>query len=156
MEAQRKHARVEALVTAHGPGLLRVAQRYSLCADDAHDAYQRALEIYVRRLDRVDPATELAWLKVVVKHEALAVRRARHELVAGEDVDLDAHEADDRSVPERYEAAERASRSAEALRALKHDEALALMLKAEGYSYQEIGARLRWTYTNVLCSLDLR
>ena len=58
-----------------------------------------------------------------------------------------------RSVEERAESAERASRSAEALRALKHDEALALMLKAEGYSYQEIGERLRWTYTNVFCPL---
>ena len=27
------------------------------------------------------------------------------------------------------------------------------MLKAEGYSYQEIGDRLSWTYTNVLCRL---
>ena len=41
------------------------------------------------------------------------------------------------------------SRSAEALRALKPDERRALMLKAQGYSYDEIGRQLGWTYTKV-------
>jgi len=77
------------------------------------------------------------------------VRRARSESVTAEEIDLDAREAEGRGVAERYEALERAGRSAEALRALKHDEALALMLKAEGFSYQEIGSRLSWTYTKV-------
>ena len=69
--------------------LLRVANQFSLCHDDALDAYQRALEIYLRRLDTVDPATEGAWLRVVVKHEAMAIRRARLESVDRDDVDLD-------------------------------------------------------------------
>src|SRR5829696_2861948 len=60
----------------HGELLRRVARQYSLCADDAEDAVQRALETYLRRVESLDPATELAWMKVVVKHEALAVRRA--------------------------------------------------------------------------------
>ena len=47
--------------------------------DDALDAYQRALEIFVRRVETVDPATEVAWLKVVIRHEAMAIRRARSE-----------------------------------------------------------------------------
>ena len=72
------------------PALLRVANQFSLCHDDALDAYQRALEIYLRRLDTVDPATEGAWLRVVVKHEAMAIRRARLESVDRDDVDLDA------------------------------------------------------------------
>ena len=83
------HERVATIVARHGDLLLRVARQFSLCADDAHDAVQRALEIYMRRVDSLDPATELAWLKVVVKHEALAVRRGRAG-VAGEEVDLDA------------------------------------------------------------------
>ena len=37
----------------------------------------------------------------------------------------------------------------EALRALKPDEARALLLKAEGLSYDEIGRRFGWTYTKV-------
>jgi hypothetical protein len=44
---------------------------------------------------------------------------------------------------------ERVERSVEALRALKPDEAKALMLKAQGLSYQEIGRRFGWTYTKV-------
>jgi DNA-directed RNA polymerase specialized sigma24 family protein len=33
---------IAALVDAHGAALLRLARQYSLCLDDAHDAYQRA------------------------------------------------------------------------------------------------------------------
>ena len=103
----------------------------------------------MRRVESLDPATELAWLKVVVKHEALAVRRGRAG-VAGEEVDLDAVPAvAQRSVEERLESAERVERSAEVMRRLKRDEARALMLKAEGLSYVEIGERLGWTYTKV-------
>ncbi len=61
-----RDARVSRLVARHERSLLRVARHWSLCPDDALDAYQRALEIYVRRLDSLDPATEIAWLKVVV------------------------------------------------------------------------------------------
>ncbi len=60
--------RIAALVDAHEASLLRVARQHSLCLDDAHDAYQRALEIYLRRLDTVDAATEGAWMKVVTHH----------------------------------------------------------------------------------------
>jgi hypothetical protein len=84
-----------------------------------------------------------------VKHEALAVRRGRAG-VAGEEFDLDAVPAvAQRSVEERLESAERVERSAEVMRRLKRDEARALMLKAEGLSYVEIGERLGWTYTKV-------
>src|SRR5687768_8937442 len=69
--------RVEAMLRDHRATLLWIARRWSATSDDAEDALQRALEIYVRRLDTVDAATELAWLKVVVRHEAMAVRRAR-------------------------------------------------------------------------------
>src|SRR5215204_7820826 len=141
--------RVGAVVLRHGELLNRVARSYSLCADDAQDAVQRALEIYMRRVESLDPATELAWLKVVVKHEALAVRRGRAG-VAGEELDLDAIPAvAQRSVEERTESAERVERSAEVMRRLKRDEARALMLKAEGLSYVEIGEQLGWTYTKV-------
>jgi len=141
--------RVAAVVARHGDLLTRVARSYSLCADDAQDAVQRALEIYMRRVGSLDPATELSWLKVVVKHEALAVRRSRAG-VAGEEVDLDAVPAvAQRSVEERLESAERVERSAEVMRRLKRDEARALMLKAEGLSYVEIGEQLGWTYTKV-------
>lgn len=56
------------MVQRHGAALMRVARHFSLCQDDALDAYQRALEIYLRRLDTLDPVTEAAWLKVVTCH----------------------------------------------------------------------------------------
>jgi RNA polymerase sigma factor (sigma-70 family) len=143
-------ARVVALLARHGSVLMRVARQASLCHDDAADALQRALEIYVRRLDTVEQATEAAWLKVVVRHEAYAIRRSRGDCVADPDVDLDAIiPAPERSVEEQVLSGDRVSRSAEALRGLKPDEARALMLKAHGLSYEEIGQRCGWTYTKV-------
>jgi DNA-directed RNA polymerase specialized sigma24 family protein len=129
---------------------MRIAQHWSLCRDDALDAYQRALEIYVSRVETLDPATEIAWMKVVVKHEALAVRRGRADAVPVEEVDLDGHAADaQRPVDDLLAGRERVRRSAEALRRLKRDEAKALVLKAQGLSYAEIGESLGWTYTKV-------
>src|SRR5829696_7220632 len=87
---------------------------------------------------------------MVIKHEALAIRRARSESVSGEEPDLDARvEPTQRPLDEQVAGGERVSRSAEALRALKPDERRALMLKAQGYSYQEIGEHFGWTYTKV-------
>src|SRR3954469_11669795 len=123
--------RVERMVARHGQTLLRVANRFSLCHDDALDAYQRALEIYLRRLQTVDPATEGAWLRGVVKHEAIAIRRARLLAVDHEATDLDASVATGlREVEDTVAGGERVERSVEALRALKPDEARALLLKA--------------------------
>lgn len=87
-------------------------------------------------------------MKVVVRHEAMAVRRVRSESVGSDDVDFDLRADEDlRPVEDRLFGVERSARSAEALRRLKPDEATALMLKAEGLSYAEIGARHGWTHT---------
>jgi RNA polymerase sigma factor (sigma-70 family) len=148
--ADDNHVRVARVVAQHERTLLRIARLASLCDDDAFDAYQRALEIFVRRAATVDPATEVAWLKVVVRHEALAIRRSRAEAVSEEDVDLDSLAPSlARSVEEQVASTERVRRSAEALRALKPDEANALLLKAHGLSYDEIAAQKGWTYTKV-------
>jgi RNA polymerase sigma factor (sigma-70 family) len=149
--AEETRARISQLIARHQRSLMRVAQHWSLCRDDALDAYQRALEIYLRRIDTLDPATEIAWMKVVVKNEALAVRRARTQLVPVEDVDADGSiaESEQRPVEDLLAGRERVERSAEALRRIKPDEAKALMLKAQGLSYAEIGESLGWTYTKV-------
>ena len=71
--------------------------------------------------------------QTVVKREALTVRRQRSESVPLETADLDLHCADDqRSVDDLLAGRERVTRSAEALRRLKPDEAKALMLKDQG------------------------
>lgn len=141
----RAAARVEAVLRRYHGQLLWIARRWSGSADEAEDALQRAMEIYVRRLDSLDPATELAWLKVVVRNEALAIRRARSQVD-----ELTEHvPAAGAAVDERAERDERLARSLEALARLKPDERTALLLKAEGFSYREIGERLGWTYTKV-------
>src|SRR5690242_9432152 len=134
------------MLARHGAALLRIANQFSLCHDDALDAYQRALEIYLRRLDTVDRATEGAWMRVVVKHEAMAIRRARLDC---EEANLEEQAHGGRDVEDEIAGGERIERSVEALNALKPDEARALLLKAEGMSYQEIGNRFGWTYTKV-------
>src|ERR671922_3079581 len=63
------------LIAAHADSLLRTARRYSLCADDAQDAYQRGLEILMRHAERLEADRAGGWLHTVVKREALAINR---------------------------------------------------------------------------------
>src|SRR2546430_8949700 len=110
-------------LTEHAASLLGTARRYSICADDAHDAYQRAVEIFLKRAHRLDRDGALPWLRTVVKHEALAVRAARQRLLGGGDLDLDAHENREAASPEECAAdADTLTRSAEALQRLKPQE----------------------------------
>ena len=150
------HSRDEAdrlvlhLITTHTESLLRVARRYSYCADDAQDAYQRALEILLRHAHRLDRDRAAGWIHTVVKHEALEVRRQRGRLVGMEEVDLDRLEERTAESPEeRVIGIERVARTAEALGRVKPDEARALWLKASGESYASIGEKLAWSYTKV-------
>jgi DNA-directed RNA polymerase specialized sigma24 family protein len=50
-EATRKRAAVE-MIARHEQALRQTARRYSLCADDAEDAYQRMLEILLTKATR--------------------------------------------------------------------------------------------------------
>jgi RNA polymerase sigma factor (sigma-70 family) len=137
-------------VAAHAESLLRTARCNSICPDDAQDAYQRALEIFMTHADRLDPERAAAWLHVVVKREARAIRRSRQKHVTSSDVDFDAHEATRLpSAEEQLLSFDLVSRSAEALQRLKPQELRALWLKAQGHSYNEIGAITGWSYTKV-------
>jgi RNA polymerase sigma factor (sigma-70 family) len=138
------------LVADHADSLLRVARRYSLCADDAHDAYQRGMEILLRHARRLDPDRASGWIHTVVKHEALAINQARRRIVGSEEVDLDALESRSVASPEEHaESAERVARAAEALHSLKPQEVRAIWLKALGHSYEQIAEATGWTYTKV-------
>ena len=137
-------------IAGHADSLLRTARRFSLCPDDAQDAYQRALEIFMGHAERLDSARAAGWLHVVVKREAQAIRRSRQKLVARDDIDLDAHEA--RTVPtpeEQLASFDLIGRSAEALQRLKPQELRALWLRAQGHSYNDIGVMTGWSYTKV-------
>ncbi len=137
------------LLREHAGSFLATARRYSLCADDAHDAYQRATEILLRRATSLEPATRAAWMRSVVKHEALAVRAERSRHVSAGEPLLDETPSIGPDAEERAVRFDRLSRAAEALRRLKPQEVRALLLKAEGHSYQEICEITGWTYTKV-------
>ncbi len=138
------------LVSEHADSLLRVARRYSLCADDAHDAYQRGMEILLRHARRLDPDRAPGWIHTVVKHEALAINRSRRRIVGSGEIDLDALEASTVASPEEHaESAERVARTAEALHSLKPQEVRAMWLRALGHSYEQIATSTGWTYTKV-------
>jgi RNA polymerase sigma factor (sigma-70 family) len=137
-------------ITQHADALLRTARRHSLCADDASDAYQRGLEIFLRNAGRLDAARAVGWLHTVIKHEAMAVRAARQRIVGAEEFDGDAVESLHTPAPdERLLAFEDVTRAAEALRGLKPQEMRALWLRMEGRTYKEIAAELDWSYTKV-------
>src|SRR3954449_7672088 len=138
------------LISAHADSLLRTARRYSLCADDAQDAYQRGLEILMGHAGRLDADGAPGWLHTVVKHEALSINRRGARSVGGAAVDFDAIEVRTAPSPEdRVLAFDQVARSAEALQRLKPQEVRALWLKAMGNSYQEICDATGWSYTKV-------
>jgi RNA polymerase sigma factor (sigma-70 family) len=156
-EAARKRAAVE-LVASHGEALKRAARRYSVCPEDAEDAYQRGLEILLTKAPTDRPRELLAWTTTVVKHEALAVRQGRERLLGRSVRDSETAEERDRlaELPadgagplERLERREEIARSREAIRALKPAERRALTLLAEGYSYAEIGEITGFSHTKI-------
>jgi RNA polymerase sigma factor (sigma-70 family) len=145
------------LISRHERRLRGAARRFSLCADDADDAYQRAFEILLRKAPTDDPEQLLPWMLTVTKHEALAVRRNRERLLNGgprngesEDSSaLDSLASDSIGPTEHVERRERVTRSREALKALKPQEVRALALRAQGYSYKEISELTGWSHTKV-------
>jgi RNA polymerase sigma factor (sigma-70 family) len=138
------------LLARHGSQILATARRYAATPEDAEDAYQRAFEILLTKAPTTCEEELIPWLKTVVKHEAFALRRQRerHSPVT------DDGELGDRGTPaaathDQAERMERLHQGAEALRRLKPQEMRALLLKAEGYSYAEIGEITGWSYTKV-------
>jgi len=156
-DAARKRAAVE-MIARHEATLKRTARRYSLDAEDAEDAYQRALEIVLTKAPTTDPRELIRWTQTVTKHEALALRESRERLLGqrapsgreGGDTDpLALIPAPADSPAERAERNELMARSREALQTLKPAELRALTLLAEGYSYAEISAITKFSRTKV-------
>lgn len=135
------------LLTRERTALRRTAGRISLCADDAEDAVQRASLILLTRTPEHPEARLRAWMHLVTKREAIAVRRERERLLGGE---LPASLSSFSPCPaERAEARERTLERARALARLKPAERRAIVLCGQGYSYREICELTGWTYTKV-------
>jgi DNA-directed RNA polymerase specialized sigma24 family protein len=141
-EARRRAT--SALIETHDHVFRRTARRYSICADDAEDAYQRALEILLTKAPPIEGDALVRWMQTVTKREALSMRRQRERLLglpqppnpeADDDRDpFDSIPSDGPGPDDRAGRRERVTRSGEALQSLKPHEVRALTLKAQGYS----------------------
>ena len=157
-EASARRRAASALIESHDRVFRRTARRCSICADDAEDAYQRALEILLTKAPPIEGDALVRWMQTVTKREALAVRRQRERLLDSprasvpDEADRDPLESIASEAPgpnDRAARRERVARSGEALRSLKPQEVRALILKAQGYSYAEIGEITGWSYTKI-------
>jgi RNA polymerase sigma factor (sigma-70 family) len=143
------------MIARYEGALRRTARRYSFDAEDADDAYQRALEIVLTKAPTTDLRELIRWTQTVTKHEALAVRQAREKLLGYQRIREGAEDpmalipAAGAGPDEQAERREDIARSREALQALKPAELRALGLLAEGYSYVEIGERTGWSQTKI-------
>jgi len=148
-----RRERALAVLAVAEPEFRRTARRVSLCTDDAEDAFQRAVEILLTKAPDRPPNALVAWMHVVTRREALAVRRARERILAAWREDGNELFEDllcERPGPvERVERRDSVAAAAEALAELKPDERVAIVLQAQGYSYAEIGELRGWTYTKV-------
>ena len=144
--AETRRTAAISLVRLHEAAFRRTARRFSICADDADDALQRAMLILLEKAPPHPPRRLAAWMHLVTKREALAVRRERERLLAGEVVEI---AAGGLCPAERAERREWALARARTLHLLKPDERRALVLRGEGYSYAEISELTEWTHTKV-------
>jgi RNA polymerase sigma factor (sigma-70 family) len=155
--AESRRRAASGLIDSHDAVFRRTARRYSICGEDAEDAYQRALEILLTKAPPIEGDALVRWMQTVTKREALAVRRQRERLLGSprtpsheEDADrdpLDFIASESPGPNDRLARRERVARSGEALQTLKPQEVRALTLKAQGYSYAEIGEITGWSYT---------
>jgi RNA polymerase sigma factor (sigma-70 family) len=142
-----------ALLERHGSSFRRTARRVSICAADADDALQRAVEILLTKAPTDDHRRLVGWMNVVTRHEAIALRRGRERALGWADGEPD--ELLDSLPVDRLDPADLAERregfdaDRRALASLKADHRRAIFLQALGYSYAEIAALCGWTYTKV-------
>ena len=138
------------LLERFGAQMLATARRYSASTHDAEDAYQRAAEILLTHRPTGTDDELCRWLRTTTKHEALAIGRHRQRVAPAGESESVADPAG--GSPDAHHHAERFERlrlGAQALGRLKPQEVRCLLLKAEGYSYQEICELTGFSYTKV-------
>lgn len=146
-DAEGRTRRAVTLLDRQGIAFRRTATRFSICPADAEDALQRASLTLLEKAPPHPPARLTAWMHVVTRREALALRRERERLLGGE-VPLSLESA----APCPSERALQREQSLKRLRILgrlKPAERRALLLRGQGYSYAEISAVTGWSRTKV-------
>ena len=157
----RKRARASALAAdlyvRHKPRLRAIANKNSATVDDAEEALQDALFLFIDRFDPDQDAPPLAWLTLTLKRRCWALYRRRRLEWTNNSPAAERRHAHARRAPldlqprpdEQAETAEDVAQLRESLRQLKPAEIKALTLLALGYSYNEICELTGWTYTKV-------
>lgn len=138
------------LVVKYGSLILQDATRYSVNASDAEDAYQRSLEILLTKAPTTDPDQLVPWLRTVVRNEALAIARSRHNThqeFKPEHADAASPEA--LPTDDVVESLADLERGAEALKHLSEDQVTCLIAQSAGMSYDEIVAMTGFTRRKV-------
>lgn len=136
------------------------ARRFSRSGEDAEDALQRSIEILLTQAPAMNERSRCAWMHVVVRHEALRVRRQqqRQAQPSGESdrlpegagvLPLEGLRPEATDPAELFERRDEAERFRQAFGRLKPDERRALALISEGYSYLEIGELTGWSRTKI-------
>jgi RNA polymerase sigma factor (sigma-70 family) len=124
------------------PGLIRYAARFTRSLHDAEDAYQRAMELALTRAPVVEPQRFMAWLRTVLRNEALAVTAARRREGPAADADVpDGYGEvleDGVSLDVLAEWRERYRSIQDGLAGLSDAQRICLMLQTAGASYEQI------------------
>ena len=141
---QRRQAVAHAL--ANAPQLLRYAVRFTRNLADAEDAYQRAMVIALERTPVVEHERFLAWLRTVIRNEALAMRGRNQREEATADAALELlpdHDARTPSPLARLQWRERYLIIDEALTGLTPAQRQAIELAyLDGYTHTEVAQML--------------
>lgn len=152
----RKHE-ATVFLRDHGAAFRATARRFAVSPQDAEDAYQRAAELLLTKApETMELRARINWMHVVVRHEALRLRRLQRRSIATEEIEELAGIVDRGGRrPESSDPADLVERRADfdqfrqAYRRLKPDEQQALRLIGEGYSYGEIGEMTGWSRTKI-------
>lgn len=155
----RKARRLTEFLRRHEGSLKAVARRYAASAEDAEDAYQRAIELLLTKGPDGGSRVWLSWTHTVIRHEALRLRRGQGwTWAAGDSSRLEQASADATLGPRRPEAGDPADvyerrddfgRFRQCFLRLKRNEQRALCLIGEGYTYGEISEITGWTRTKL-------
>jgi RNA polymerase sigma factor (sigma-70 family) len=140
--------------------LLGIARRNAASDADAEEALQDTFANFIQSYDPRGEAPALPWLTVALKRQCWRMRENAHLDRRVAALPESTHE-EPTGLIERRPAnspatAERVAERDEArgrLGRLKRDERTALVLKAAGYSYDEIGRRCSWSKTKINRSL---
>ncbi|MCB0881932.1 MAG: sigma-70 family RNA polymerase sigma factor, partial [Thermoleophilia bacterium] len=138
--SDQRHAAVLAAL-ASAPRLLRFAARITRDLDDAEDAYQRSMEIALRSAPVVEADRFMAWLRTVLRNEAISVAQRRRREGPGlcEDAAVTADRSGGTREPTGLEAwRHRYQAVTEAFDHLTDPQRVCIILQARGASYADI------------------